>query len=216
MVTGHIDFLGELRKAESNQGTVNVAELENRLSFQYLAQWLVRRVLPRRAARLYRFEPAGHADCIKPIQSGQSGVNFLFQFGQCDPLRYRNSQVRPRTQLLRRMACVLSLMTCAFPIVGNLEEPAVDGDHFPICTIHSADAEGAVLAQFAKRQVDAALLPEGGGVLCALHRRDSFLVLQPTSNGVRTAAYRWNGFGFSGVDNAEVLNRCRAMFEVAQ
>jgi hypothetical protein len=41
--------------------------------------------------------------------------------------------------------------------------------------------------------LDAALLPEQDGVLCALHRRDSFLVLQPTATGVRTAAYRWNG-----------------------
>ena len=62
--------------------------------------------------------------------------------------------------------------------------------------------------------LDAALLPGGGGVLCALHRRDSFLVLQPGSTGVRTAAYRWNGFGFSGVDDAQTLARCRAMFGV--
>ena len=64
--------------------------------------------------------------------------------------------------------------------------------------------------------LDAALLPAGGGVLCALHRRDSFLVLQPGSTGVRTAAYRWNGFGFSGVDHPETLARCRAVFELDQ
>jgi len=64
--------------------------------------------------------------------------------------------------------------------------------------------------------LDAALLPEGDGVLCALHRRDSFLVLQPTSTGIRSAAYRWNGFGFSGVDDASVLARCRLMFGVEQ
>ena len=46
--------------------------------------------------------------------------------------------------------------------------------------------------------LDATLLPGEDVVLCALHRRDSFLVLQPSSTGVRTAAYRWNGFGFSG------------------
>jgi poly-gamma-glutamate synthesis protein (capsule biosynthesis protein) len=38
------------------------------------------------------------------------------------------------------------------------------------------------------------------GALCALHRGDSFLV--PDSNTVQTrvAAYRWNGFGFKGID----------------
>jgi len=62
---------------------------------------------------------------------------------------------------------------------------------------------------------DAALLPAGDGVLCALHRRDSFIELQPGSEGVRTAAYRWNGFGFSGVDDPAMLERCRRLFGVA-
>lgn len=60
--------------------------------------------------------------------------------------------------------------------------------------------------------LDATLLPEGDGVLCALHRPDSFLVLQPKATGVRTAAYRWNGFGFSGIDNAAILAGCRSVF----
>jgi poly-gamma-glutamate synthesis protein (capsule biosynthesis protein) len=60
--------------------------------------------------------------------------------------------------------------------------------------------------------LDAVLLPGGDGVLCALHRRDSFLVLQPKSTGFRTAAYRWNGFGFSGIDDADILARCRLVF----
>ena len=56
----------------------------------------------------------------------------------------------------------------------------------------------------------------GDGVLCALHRRDSFLVLQPNSVGPRMAAYRWNGFGFSGVDDSNVLDRCKSPFGVDQ
>ncbi|MGC9972869.1 MAG: CapA family protein [Bryobacteraceae bacterium] len=59
--------------------------------------------------------------------------------------------------------------------------------------------------------LDAALLPGSGGLLCALHRRDSFLALQPGAEGARTAAYRWNGFGFSGVEDPGVLARCRAL-----
>jgi poly-gamma-glutamate synthesis protein (capsule biosynthesis protein) len=38
------------------------------------------------------------------------------------------------------------------------------------------------------------------GVLCALHRGDSFLLPDPTTKATRIAAYRWNGFGFTGVD----------------
>jgi poly-gamma-glutamate synthesis protein (capsule biosynthesis protein) len=61
--------------------------------------------------------------------------------------------------------------------------------------------------------LDAALLPGGDGVLCALHRRDSFIQLEPGAAGVRTAAYRWNGFGFSGVEDPGILARCRALFD---
>jgi poly-gamma-glutamate synthesis protein (capsule biosynthesis protein) len=37
------------------------------------------------------------------------------------------------------------------------------------------------------------------GVLCALHRGDSFLMPDPGTKTTRIAAYRWNGFGFSGI-----------------
>ncbi|MGO9256628.1 MAG: CapA family protein [Bryobacteraceae bacterium] len=64
--------------------------------------------------------------------------------------------------------------------------------------------------------LDATLLPNGDGIVCALHRRDSFLVLQPKATDVRTAAYRWNGFGFSGIDDTSILARCRAVFGAAE
>lgn len=38
------------------------------------------------------------------------------------------------------------------------------------------------------------------GVLCALHRGDSFLLSDPSTKDRRIAAYRWNGFGFKGID----------------
>ena len=57
--------------------------------------------------------------------------------------------------------------------------------------------------------LDATLLPGADGVLCALHRGDSFLELQPGATGTRTAAYRWQGFGFSGVEDPLILERCR-------
>jgi poly-gamma-glutamate synthesis protein (capsule biosynthesis protein) len=59
-------------------------------------------------------------------------------------------------------------------------------------------------------------MPAGDGLLCALDRRDAFLELQPASTGVRTAAYRWQGFGFAGVEDAEVLERCRLVLGVPE
>ena len=49
----------------------------------------------------------------------------------------------------------------------------------------------------------------GTGILCALHRDDSFLLPNPETKGTRIAAYRWNGFGFSGID---VPVQCRSVF----
>ncbi|UXI66503.1 CapA family protein [Tahibacter amnicola] len=39
-------------------------------------------------------------------------------------------------------------------------------------------------------------------ILCALHRGDSFIAPDPTTRQTRVAAYRWNGFGFAGLDPA--------------
>ncbi len=60
--------------------------------------------------------------------------------------------------------------------------------------------------------LDAAFLPGSDGILCAEHRGDSFIALQPGSNKTRIAAYRWKGFGFSGIDDREVLRSCRDFF----
>ncbi|MBI3542194.1 MAG: CapA family protein, partial [Deltaproteobacteria bacterium] len=48
--------------------------------------------------------------------------------------------------------------------------------------------------------------------LCALHRKDSFVALDPTTKETRTALYRWNGFGFSGVDDRKLEARCASLF----
>jgi hypothetical protein len=62
--------------------------------------------------------------------------------------------------------------------------------------------------------LDAMLLPDDETILCGLHRGDSFIDLQPNSERVRVAAYRWNGFGFSGVGDPEVTEKCRKCLEV--
>ncbi len=60
--------------------------------------------------------------------------------------------------------------------------------------------------------LDAQILPGGDGVICALHRKDSFVALQPGSKETRTAAYHWNGFGFSGVDDPAVAKACQSIW----
>jgi len=48
--------------------------------------------------------------------------------------------------------------------------------------------------------------------LCALHRKDSFIALNPKTQETRTAVYKWNGFGFSGVDDPALSAQCKTAF----
>jgi hypothetical protein len=60
--------------------------------------------------------------------------------------------------------------------------------------------------------LDAVLLPGEESVLCALHRGDSFITLNPKIKSRRVAAYRWNGFGFTGIVDPKTTERCSSVF----
>jgi hypothetical protein len=62
--------------------------------------------------------------------------------------------------------------------------------------------------------LDARLLPEEPGVLCALHRMDSFVAPRPDTPGTRVAAYRWQGFGFRGDDAEDLSRRCETLMQL--
>jgi hypothetical protein len=63
--------------------------------------------------------------------------------------------------------------------------------------------------------LDAFVLPGEDGLICALHRGDSFLTLNTDTESRRVAVYRWNGFGFSGVADQDVLKECGLFYERA-
>lgn len=54
---------------------------------------------------------------------------------------------------------------------------------------------------------------DGTSFVCALHRKDSFVMLDPSSTKTRIAAYDWNGFGFSGIAAPADIAACRQAFE---
>jgi hypothetical protein len=63
--------------------------------------------------------------------------------------------------------------------------------------------------------LDATLISDSGGraYLCALHRGDSFIMLDPSHHTQpRLQVYRWNGFGFSGITDSDLTVRCRSEF----
>ena len=67
--------------------------------------------------------------------------------------------------------------------------------------------------------IDIALISTPGNHLdhlCALHRKDSFITLNPNTKETRTAVYQWNGFGFSGADEPALDNECQRKFDNTQ
>lgn len=64
--------------------------------------------------------------------------------------------------------------------------------------------------------IDAALIPapdDRADYLCALHRKDSFIALNPDNTETRTSVYEWNGFGFSGTEDPSLDNQCLRKFD---
>jgi len=60
--------------------------------------------------------------------------------------------------------------------------------------------------------IDAQILPDRK-TLCALHRGDSFININKTSEETRTLTYQWNGFGFSAVQDSVICADCRTLYE---
>jgi hypothetical protein len=66
--------------------------------------------------------------------------------------------------------------------------------------------------------LDATLIADAAGraYVCALHRGDSFIMLDGAADAApRTQVYAWNGFGFSGVTDGDVAQRCARVFGAA-
>jgi poly-gamma-glutamate capsule biosynthesis protein CapA/YwtB (metallophosphatase superfamily) len=105
------------------------------------------------------------------------------------------------------------------PFLFSLErhESPIDSERDPRPYVYEVGPHGFIArwrgSALAWPLLDARLLPQDGGLLCALHRRDSFLMLSPESKGTRVAAYRWNGFGFDGIGDEGTVSACRALFD---
>ena len=61
--------------------------------------------------------------------------------------------------------------------------------------------------------LDAQLSIEDNNVLCVLHRGDSFINPSKALDSRRLAAYKWNGFGFSGINDSLKCESCLKLLE---
>jgi poly-gamma-glutamate synthesis protein (capsule biosynthesis protein) len=92
---------------------------------------------------------------------------------------------------------------------------SIDREDAPRPYVYELTPRGAVArwrgSALAWPLVDAVVLEQdtGDDRLCALHRKDAFLVLGQAPAGYRAQAYRWNGFGFSGDESPAVALSCR-------
>ncbi len=62
--------------------------------------------------------------------------------------------------------------------------------------------------------LDADVLPGNNQILCALHRGDSFINLNPNTNKTHIAAYKWDGFGFKGDDDSSAYLSCEKYYNL--
>jgi hypothetical protein len=113
------------------------------------------------------------------------------------------------------------------PLLFTLERhpSPIDDEDGPRPYVYEVTTHGLVArwrgSALAWPLLDATLIADGTGraYVCALHRGDSFLMLENTSASpartqVRTEVYAWNGFGFSGVTDGDLTARCASQFGV--
>ncbi len=107
------------------------------------------------------------------------------------------------------------------PLLLTLERhpSTIDDEDGPRPYVYEVTAHGLVArwrgSALAWPLLDATLIVDATGrsYVCALHRGDSFIMLdnaRPAS--ARTQVYVWNGFGFSGVTDADLTVRCARQF----
>ncbi len=105
------------------------------------------------------------------------------------------------------------------PLLFTVERQpsSVDGEDGPRPYVYQPTGHGLVArwrgSALAWPLIEARLIgdPAGQAFVCARHRADSFVLLNPSAaagGGTRTAVYAWNGFGFSGVTAPDLTARC--------
>jgi hypothetical protein len=103
------------------------------------------------------------------------------------------------------------------PMLFTLERhpSSIDDEDGPRPYVYAVTSHGLVArwrgSALAFPLLDARLIADATGrsYLCALHRGDSFIMLDAShARSVRSLVYGWNGFGFSGLTDGDLERRC--------
>lgn len=108
------------------------------------------------------------------------------------------------------------------PMLFTLERhpSSIDAEDGPRPYVYEVTPHGLVArwrgSALAWPLLDASLITDeiGRSYVCALHRGDSFVMLDSAhgEGALRTQVYAWNGFGFSGVSDGDVAAGCARQF----
>lgn len=83
--------------------------------------------------------------------------------------------------------------------------------------VYSLDKRGLVArwrgSALAWPLIDAQISPVDNKTLCALHRGDSFIILNKTIKSKRIAVYKWNGFGFKCTSDTTENEICKKLYQ---
>jgi len=108
------------------------------------------------------------------------------------------------------------------PMLFTIErhQSRIDNEYGPRPYVYDVSPQGLIArwrgSALAWPLLDATIITDaaGQGYLCALHRGDSFIELDPevSTKKPRIAVYVWNGFGFSGVEDRSLVASCEAKY----
>ena len=127
----------------------------------------------------------------------------------------RRWQTRPAPLLAVEVARIAQAGGEPLLLTLEMRYSTLDGEWAPRPYVYRISERGPVAlwrgSGLAWPLADVAVLEDG--TLCALHRGDSFLTPDPGAPASRIAAYRWNGFGFTGMEDAASKQSCKVLFE---
>ncbi|CCD94079.1 conserved exported hypothetical protein [Bradyrhizobium sp. ORS 375] len=150
------------------------------------------------------------------IRDGEIASDRLVLEGRAEASRWRTP---PRALLSAEAG---RLVADQPPLLFTLERHAspIDGEDSPRPYVYEVTSHGLVAkwrgSALAWPLLDAVLIADDAGqsYLCALHRGDSFIMLDTaTPSSTRTQVYAWNGFGFTGVSDGALAARCAGRFD---
>jgi poly-gamma-glutamate synthesis protein (capsule biosynthesis protein) len=124
---------------------------------------------------------------------------------------WRNGALAWRSRRQQLLSLQFTRTLASEPLLFAIEKhpSSIDNETGPRPYVYAVGPSGLIArwrgSALAWPLIDA--VESGTGVICALHRGDSFLLPDAANPATRLAAYHWNGFGFTGIPTPPECNQ---------